>query len=124
LEKAFEIFTKLGKTNEKKNIMMEARDMFYDPMFMNSLDTNPYLLCCTNGVWDFKEKQFRDGKPEDYISKCTNIEYTPLTKEHAETVAEINDFMDKLFPIQELKDYMWDHLCSTVVGTSLMVNPC
>ena len=119
LEKAFEIFTKLGKTNEKKNIMMEARDMFYDPTFLNSLDTNPYLLCCTNGVWDFKEKQFRDGKPEDNISKCTNIEYTPLTKEHAETVAEINDFMDKLFPIQELKDYMWDHLSSTLVGTSL-----
>ena len=119
LEKAFEIFTKLGKTNEKKNIMTEARDMFYDPMFLNLLDTNPYLLCCTNGVWDFKEKRFRDGKPEDYLSKCTGIEYIPITKEHTETVAEINDFMEKLFPIEELRNYMWDHLSSTLVGTAL-----
>ena len=119
LEKAFEIFTKLGKTNEKKNIMIEARDMFYDPMFMNVMDTNPYLLCCTNGVWDFNEKRFRDGKPEDYLSKCTGIDYIPITKEHAETVDEINDFMNKLFPIEELRQYMWDHLSSTLVGTAL-----
>lgn len=119
LEKVMEIYAKLGKTNDKKNIMTESRDMFYDSNFMNTLDTNPYLLCCTNGVWDFKERKFRDGKPEDNISKCTGIEYIPLKKEHEENVSEINDFMDKLFPIQELKDYMWDHLSSTLVGTAL-----
>jgi P4 family phage/plasmid primase-like protien len=119
LEKVMEIYAKLGKTNDKKNLMTECKDMFYDANFANTIDTNPYLLCCSNGVWDFKEKIFRDGKPEDYISKCCNIDYIPIGPEHTGIVAEINDFMEKLFPIPELKEYMWDHLSSTLIGTAV-----
>ena len=32
------------------------------------------------GVFDFKEKMFRAGKPEDYITKSTNMNYTPIDK--------------------------------------------
>ena len=119
LEKVMEIYTKLGKTNDKKNIMTESKDLFYDPNFANSVDTNPYLMCFSNGVWDFKEKVFRDGKPEDYISKCCNVDYIPNGPKHTEIVAEIVDFMEKLFPIAELKEYMWDHLSSTLIGTAV-----
>lgn len=117
VEKIMEIYTKLAKTNDKKNFMIESRDMFYDRDFMDSIDQNQYLLCCTNGVWDFKEKVFRAGKPEDYLSKCTNIEYNPIGPEHTNTVDEINDFMTKLFPVTELREYMWNHLASTLLGT-------
>ena len=119
LEKVMEIYAKLGRTNDKKNFMTECKDLFYDPLFMNTVDTNPYLLCFTNGVWDFKENIFRDGRPEDYISKCTNIEYIPVGPEHKQAVDEITDFMNKLFPVEELREYMWDHLSSTLVGTAL-----
>jgi P4 family phage/plasmid primase-like protien len=119
MERAFEIFSKLGKTSEKKNIMEAAKDMFYDEAFVRNVDTNPHLLCCANGVWDFKEKVFRDGKPEDYISMTTRIDYIPLTDKHNEVKKEIADFMEKLFPIPELREYMWDHLASTLVGTAL-----
>jgi P4 family phage/plasmid primase-like protien len=117
LIKVMEIYTKLARTNDKKNYMIESRDMFYDKDFMDNIDKNQYLLCCSNGVWDFKEKVFRPGKPEDYISKTTNIEYTPIGSEHATIVAEINDFMEKLFPVEELREYMWNHLASTLLGT-------
>ena len=115
--KVMEIYTKLARTNDKKNYMIESRDMFYDSEFMDNIDKNQYLLCCSNGVWDFKEKVFRIGKPEDYISKTTNIEYTPIVPENAHIVAEINDFMEKLFPVEELREYMWNHLASTLLGT-------
>ena len=118
IKKAMSIYTRLGCTNDKKNIMTEAKDLFYDENFYKMLDTNPYLLCCSNGVWDFKEGIFRDGKPEDYISKCTNIEYIPLSDKTKEIEEEIHDFMGKLFPVEELKQYMWDHLSSTLVGTA------
>jgi len=116
--KAFEIHSKLGRTSEKRNIMEAARDIFYDNLFENKIDTNPYLLCCANGVWDFKEEVFRDGRPDDYISMSTNIEYHALGDKDEKVIKEIMDFMEKLFPIPELREYMWSHLASTLVGTA------
>ena len=114
-----DICDKLGRTNDKKNIMQESRDLFYDPEFMQRIDNNPMLLCFTNGVYDFEEKIFRKGLPEDYITKCTNCEYYPLTSaKHGGLVDKIKVFMQELFPRPELCQYMWDHLSSTLVGTS------
>lgn len=113
------IMLRLSKTNDKKNIMTEAKELFFDGNFLEKMDTNQYLLCFTNGVIDFRTKTFRPGQPEDNISMCTNIEYIELNeKKHRPIMDEINDFMDKLFPERELCEYMWDHLASTLIGTS------
>jgi len=110
---------RLSDCNGKDRIMKEAKELFYDYEFLNKLDTNQYLLCFKNGVVDFKAKIFRKGHPEDNISMCTNIDYIPLdSKKHQVIIDEINDFMDKLFPVKELCEYMWDHLASTLIGTS------
>ena len=113
------ICTQLSDSGGKDKIMKEAKEMFYDGEFLQKLDTNAWLLCFKNGVIDFKEKCFRKGHPEDNISMCTNIDYTPLNPAiHQKTMDEINDFMDKLFPERELCEYMWDHLASTLIGTA------
>ena len=114
-----DIVSRLAKTNDKKNIMTESKELFFDPEFLSKLDTNPYLLCFENGVIDFKTNQFRKGYPDDYLSKTTRINYTPLSLPlHQPIINEINEFMYKLFPIKELHDYMWEHLASTLIGTS------
>jgi P4 family phage/plasmid primase-like protien len=114
------IIGRLSKTNDKKNIMTEAKELFFDPMFFQQLDNNPYLLCFKNGVVDFKQKVFRRGQPEDYLSKCTNINYMCIDPiKHAQTVEEIKDFMKKLFPNPQLHKYMWEHLASTLIGNNL-----
>jgi P4 family phage/plasmid primase-like protien len=113
------ICTRLSDSNGKDKIMKEARELFYDGTFLQKMDTNPYLLCYKNGVIDFKEKCFRKGHPEDNISMCTNIDYTPLNPSvNQKIMDEINDFMNKLFPEKELCEYMWDHLASTLIGTA------
>jgi P4 family phage/plasmid primase-like protien len=112
------IVQRLSNTSEKNNIMTEAKEKFYDPELMNKMDTNPYLLCFDNGVFDFKEKVFRDGRPEDNISMCTNINYIQLDPfVHQPVMDEINAFMNQLFPEPELCEYMWNHLASTLIGT-------
>jgi P4 family phage/plasmid primase-like protien len=121
--KVGEILIRLARTNDKKNIMTEAKELFFDPNFMEKLDTNPYLLCFNNGVIDFKEKKFRKGYPDDYISKTTNNNYIDLSdpivyNKYLTIIDEINDFMRKLFPKLELYNYMWEHLASTLIGTS------
>jgi len=119
VEKCIAICQRLAQTNDKKNIMTEAKELFYDETFFQKLDTNPYLLCFNNGVYDFKSNVFRKGYPEDYVSKTTNIDYIPIDlAKHQTTVNDINAFMKQLFPIKELHDYMWEHLASTLIGIS------
>jgi P4 family phage/plasmid primase-like protien len=114
------IIDRLGRTSDKKNIMTEAKELFYDDKFFENLDNNPYLICFNNGIVDLKTKKFRKGYPEDYVSLCTNIDYIKLdTVAHKQTIDEIHDFMNKLFPEPQLCKYMWDHLASSISGLTL-----
>ena len=119
----------LKTTTCKNNIMKEAKELFYDKDFLNKLDANPYLLCFNNYVVDIKEKSYRKGRPDDFISKSTNIEYIPYKDlngpskfnksiKYEKIIKEINLFMKELFPDEELRRYMWEHLASTIVGTN------
>ena len=117
-----ELMIDLKKTNDKNNVMREAMEIFYDKDFVKNMDTNKYLLCFNNGVVDFKTKTFRDGYPQDYITKTTGInyiEYNPSNPEMSKIGNELTSFMEKLFPIPELNKYMWEHLASCLIGTNL-----
>ena len=110
----------LKKTSWKNNIMREAQELFYDGDFIDKLDQNQYLLCFNNGVVDFKQCLFRRGQPDDYISMCTNIDYTEPGKnpKSQKILAEIDDFMNQLFPNINVRKYMWEHLASCLIGTN------
>ena len=114
-----EIMIDLKKTNDKNNVMREAMEIFYDKDFVKNMDTNKYLLCFNNGVVDFKTKTFRDGYPQDYITKSTGINYIEYNSQMEKTSNELTSFMEKLFPIPELNRYMWEHLASCLIGTNL-----
>jgi|APGre2960657505_1045072.scaffolds.fasta_scaffold08369_2 P4 family phage/plasmid primase-like protien len=108
---------KLKRTTDKNNIMREASELFYDKLFVSNMDTNKNLLCFSNGVIDFETKIFREGRPEDYITKCTNIPYVAYDEtKYSEEINELNKFMDQLFPVKSLNKYMWHHLASTLIG--------
>lgn len=117
-----EIMIDLKKTNDKNNVMREAMEIFYDKDFVKNMDTNKYLLCFNNGVVDFKTKTFRDGYPQDYITKSTGINYIEYNSSNPEMYKisnELTSFMEKLFPIPDLNKYMWEHLASCLIGTNL-----
>ena len=111
----------LKKTTQKDHIMREAAEIMYDENFVKNMDTNVYLLCFNNGVVDFKNKVFREGYPEDYITKTTRIDYVPCDENNPswkDTATQLYDFMHKIFPIKDLNRYMWDHLASCLIGTN------
>ena len=119
--KLTELCLMLKKTNWKNNIMKEAKELFYDKEFLNKLDNNPYLMCFNNYVVDFKKGTWRQGQPDDYISKCTNIDYIPLSqieKQKDNCIEDVKTFMNQLFPNKELREYMWEHLSSTLIGNN------
>ena len=114
-----EICTILKRTQSKQNIMREACELFYDKEFLEKLDRNPYLLCFNNGVVDFKQGLHRKGLPDDFVSKCTNIDYVPYnSSKQGPVIAEITEFMSQLFPLKDLENYMWSHLASCLIGVN------
>ena len=84
------------------------------------MDTNKWLVGFNNGVVDLKNKEFRDGRPLDYITKSTGIDHIPFS-EVAENpyVEKINTFMMQLFPLPSLRKYMWEHLSSVLIGENI-----
>jgi len=107
-----DVCIKLKRTNDKNNIMREAMELFINKDFMKKLDANHFLLCCKNGVVDLEKQVFRDGVPEDYISLSTNIDYIPYETENT----ELMDLFNKIYPFDDLRNYMINHLASTLYG--------
>lgn len=118
-----EIAIKLKTTNFKQNVLKESSEIFYeyDPYFLERLDQDPYLIGFTNGVFDFKTNEFRKGRPDDYVSMSTRIKYQPIKPKSStqqKIKEEIEDFMNKIFPDAELRQYMYEHLASVLIGTN------
>ena len=115
-EKVQRIINNLKSTPFKKNIMMEARDMFYDENFRKKLDTNPWLIAFNNGVFDLKEKIFRDGCPNDYISLRMHVNYrNDFTEEHPQ-VKMVEDFFVKIFPDETIRKFFLEANSEIFVG--------
>ena len=111
---------RLKKTNDKNNIMREALELFFDPNFEKNRDTNKWLMGFNNGVVDIKNREFRAGQPQDYITKSTCIDYVPLSElSDNKYVGQLKKFMKELFPIESLERYMWEHLASVLVGENI-----
>lgn len=122
LEKVSAICIKLKDSNKKSGIFKAAKEIFYDRNFVHMIDKNPNLMVFKNGVIDFKAKEFRAGRAEDYITLTTGIEYKPLSyyQEHnSETIDDITYFMKTLFPLEDVNKYMWQFLASSLIGTNL-----
>jgi P4 family phage/plasmid primase-like protien len=116
------ITIKLKTHCQKKSIMGECQEQFYNEEMPSKMDENKYLLGFKNGVYDFKQKCFRRGLPEDYVSFCTHtnyIPYDPTDEEQVKIKDEIEDFMEKVFPDTRLRKYMWDHAASTLIGDNI-----
>ena len=111
---------KLTSNTDKNKIMNECKEVFYDPDFYERLDDNPYLMGFSNGVIDFQTKEFRPGKHDDYLSMNTGRPYIAYDeKKHGKIREEVEGFMSQLFPIEELCDYMWEHLASVLIGGNI-----
>ena len=116
----FSVLPKLKKTSEKSNIMKECEELFRDKIdlngkkFADKLDSNNNLIGFNNGVYDLVKGEFRKGRPEDYISKSTRINYIPYD-ENSKHIKSIMDFYKQVFVIKSVRDYILT-ICSTYIG--------
>ena len=143
IKKLFDVEKSLYQSGFKDSVMKDCIGIFYIEDFAQKLNANQFVLGFKNGVIDLRTPvmtpdgkishytvSFRDAKPEDYITfmagryptkNCDPIdyvEYDPNDPEQIPINAEIDDFMEKVFPRPELRAYMWRKLSSCIEGAN------
>jgi P4 family phage/plasmid primase-like protien len=109
------IIAQLKSSSFKKGILTEAQELFYNELFYDNLDTNINLLGFENGVFDCKTLEFRNGKPEDYISMTTGYNYKEFSDDDTE-VLDVKDILIKIFPDPNLRIYFLEYCASLLKG--------
>jgi len=114
-EKIYKIAKNLMCITFKDKIMKESVILFTDPDFDEKLDENYDLIGFSNGVYDLEKGEFRDGKPDDYISKSTNTDYYPFNESNP-YVPKMFKFFKEILPIDSVRHHMMLALSSCVSG--------
>ena len=108
LKQIMKMMANLKSSPFKTNVMKECMEVFYDKRFRERLDTNPYLFPFKNGVYDLKTNVFRDGLPEDFISKTAAVNYNPTLTVDAQSVQDVFTYLEKVFPDKSVRQYFMD----------------
>jgi len=118
IQKIGKLIMKLKSRTFKNPLYLEACEKFYIDDFENILDSNPDLMGCTNGVIEVLDKKavFRDGKPEDYVSKSTGIFWRHDFHKRHPLVLKVITYLGKVFPDKELLNYVGKLLAATLKG--------
>jgi P4 family phage/plasmid primase-like protien len=113
------IVSNMKNVKTKNTLTKQAADIFHEicvnEEFAKKLDANTRLICFNNGVFDFDNCEFRDGRPEDYISFSTGIDYVEYD-ETEPVFTEINAFLSQVQPNKEKREYILRMLARALDG--------
>lgn len=104
-KKMLELAQKLKTTSFKDNVMKECAELFYIEKFEEKLDSNTNLIGFENGVYDLDAQEFREGRPEDYISFSTNINYIPYDSSHP-IMTDIKAYLSQVLVNTHVREYV------------------
>jgi P4 family phage/plasmid primase-like protien len=114
------IYTKLKTVKFKENLMKDCREFFFDEEFVKKLDANKDIIAFNNGVLDLITFEFRGGKPEDYISFSTGIDFDPEKPHYEyESWPDVDNFIKQVIPDPEVRDYFMKHLATNLYGGNM-----
>lgn len=114
-EKTQKIIFELGVKNFVQSVLDMCKVYFYDGKFLERINENRTLIAFENGVYDLELGMFRDGRPDDYITMASNVYYQDYSLED-DDVIEIMDYLRKVFPNENIRNYFLDIVCSCLKG--------
>jgi P4 family phage/plasmid primase-like protien len=116
-EDCLKVSLKIRSSSFKDSVIKELLSLYYDPQFINKLDENRHLICFNNGILDLNTMLFREGRPEDYVSLCTNISYEPYDKSN-KLIQDVENFLVEIQPEDNMREYIIRFLSSCIAGHS------
>jgi P4 family phage/plasmid primase-like protien len=114
-KKLLEVANKLKDGPFKDNIIRECREMFYFEKFEEKLDSRCHLIGFENGVYDLEAMEFREGRPEDFVSFSTLTNYIEYDNNHP-YVEELKGFLSQVFTKPEIREYVLTVMASFLNG--------
>lgn len=72
-----------------------------NPRFHEVMDQNPMLLAFNNGILELDTMSFRQGRPDDMVTKTTGYDYEDRG---GEDYLAVEAFMEAIYPIQAERD--------------------
>jgi P4 family phage/plasmid primase-like protien len=125
-DKAQKLMKDCRMTSFKESVIKECKHFFLHKYFDDELNEIPHLIGFLNGVYDIKkgieykddvtDMGFREGSPEDYITFSCKQLYKKYDKNDP-TVLEINDFLKKVIPNDNIRKYLMTQFALALDGS-------
>lgn len=109
------IVEKLMNTTFKETLVKECKNLFYDDKFEQKLDSNIHLMGFENGVYDLDKGEFREGRPDDYITLSTKNDYHKWSEKNPYN-SPIIKFFEQIMPNERVRKYFLNALCTCISG--------
>lgn len=118
IKKTTSLINKLKTRRFKNAVLAESLELFKIDEFDHMLDSDPNIMGLVNGVIETcsKEAVFRDGKPEDYISKSNGLIWRKDLHWKHPLVMKVISWLSKVFPNKALLDYFGKFAGSCLKG--------
>lgn len=100
----------------QRSLISVIEDMIGIDSLNEKMDQSRQLIAFTNGVYDLSLFTFRQGLPEDYITKQMTISYDPTLTMESPKVKKMLGFFQKIFPDEELFEYFMLENCEMYFG--------
>lgn len=117
-KKCTQVMEKLGTTRFLSNLVKMCQLQLFDEEFLQKADENKQIFGCENGVLDLELNTFRPGTPDDHITFTCGLEYIEYPAGSPE-VEEIDEYLAKVFPNPNIRNYFLDVACSCLEGGNL-----
>jgi phage/plasmid-associated DNA primase len=104
--------------NFKKNVLLECVEFFFQPHFLDKLDSNPNLIGFNNGVFHIKQKTFIQGSPKDFVSLTTGFDY--IQHKNNTLYQKVQQFFCTLHPVLEQRNYHLKTIARQLYGDNGM----
>ena len=114
---------KLRTRNFKMDVMADCADLFHDSKFLERLDENKYLLGFDNGVLDLNTMEFRNARPDDYMSKSVGMHYPESNDALDEDKEFIKEVVAQIITEPEVREYFWMWAASCLDGHTQQLFP-
>lgn len=99
----------------KESVIKLCRNKFYDKNAQEKFDINPMLIGFDNGVFDLNEMKFRNGTPDDMVSKTVGYDYVEFD-EDSEELQPVIEYFKQVQTDEELREYTLRLISSYISG--------
>jgi phage/plasmid-associated DNA primase len=118
IKKVTTLISKLKNSSYKASILKEMKTLFYVDGFIEYLDSDKRFTRCVNGIIEVNEDvcEFREGKPQDYISKSTLIMFPTEMTEDDPAYKRLDYWIRQFFPDEETRNTFKKDLACILKG--------